>query len=586
MKNIIRNTSVWTGAAMLGLLALFSMPLSRAAAQSNEPAMSASETNVSPATASAEDTNYAAAEATPPAEWQHRDNTPHDLVEFGRSTVLPVGETAGDMVVIGGSATALGKVQQDLVAIFGNVMVGDEAGGDAVAVLGNIKLGTNAVVHGDTVAVMGNIKLGPNARVHGDVVAVGGAVERAEGAVIDGEVVGFPGFSWLGDWLEQCAFKLRPLAPQLGWLWVVHGVMLLIYLLIAVAFARPVRACADEITRRPVTTALAGLLTKILLPFVLLILLATGVGVFVIPFLLIVVMCAGMIGTVALLQYFGQQIGQQFNLSLMQKPLVAFLAGWVILTLLYLVPVLGFIVYALVGLWSLGAAVMALFSGRRREMPERPPTPSPGSGPPPTYGSPAAMAAVATAPATGASSVDPGVAPTGIVPSPGMPGTPSPGAAPMQTAAVAATGAPAALPELLSCPKASFWERMGAAFLDIVVVGFITGIAHGPLGFLLAFLSGPPIFFIVALAYFAGMWAWKGTTVGGIVLKLHVVRTDGRPLTFVAALVRGLAAALSVVVLFLGFLWIAWDRDKQGWHDKIAGTVVVRLPRSIPLVCV
>ena len=127
---------------------------------------------------------------------------------------------------------------------------------------------------------------------------------------------------------------------------------------------------------------------------------------------------------------------------------------------------------------------------------------------------------------------------------------------------------------------------MGAAFLDIVVVGFITGIAHGPLGFLLAFLSGPPIFFIVALAYFAGMWAWKGTTVGGIVLKLHVVRTDGRPLTFVAALVRGLAAALSVVVLFLGFLWIAWDRDKQGWHDKIVGTVVVRLPRSIPLVCV
>ena len=127
---------------------------------------------------------------------------------------------------------------------------------------------------------------------------------------------------------------------------------------------------------------------------------------------------------------------------------------------------------------------------------------------------------------------------------------------------------------------------MGAAFLDMVVVGFIAGIAHGPLGFLLAFLSGPPTFLIVALAYFAGMWAWKGTTVGGIVLKLHVVRADGQPLTFVAALVRGLAAAFSVVVLFLGFLWIAWDRDKQGWHDKIAGTIVVRLPRSIPLVCV
>ena len=44
-------------------------------------------------------------------------------------------------------------------------------------------------------------------------------------------------------------------------------------------------------------------------------------------------------------------------------------------------------------------------------------------------------------------------------------------------------------------------------------------------------------------------------------------------------------AALSAVVFFLGFLWIAWDDEKQGWHDRIAGTAVVRLPRGTPLVC-
>lgn len=126
---------------------------------------------------------------------------------------------------------------------------------------------------------------------------------------------------------------------------------------------------------------------------------------------------------------------------------------------------------------------------------------------------------------------------------------------------------------------------MGAAFLDIVVVGVITGIAHGLFRLLPAFVNFPPIFLYIALAYFAGMWAWKGTTVGGIVFKLHVVRQDGRPLTFPAALVRGLAAGLSVMVFLLGFLWIVWDDNKQGWHDKIAGTIVVRLPRSIPLVC-
>jgi uncharacterized RDD family membrane protein YckC len=133
--------------------------------------------------------------------------------------------------------------------------------------------------------------------------------------------------------------------------------------------------------------------------------------------------------------------------------------------------------------------------------------------------------------------------------------------------------APAVAYDVSSFPKAGLWERLCAAFLDIILIGILSGIAH--VG---------PVCLIVALAYFAGMWAWKGTTIGGIVLKLKVVRTDGRPLTFVVAIVRGLAAAFSTVILFLGFLWIAWDKDKQGWHDKIAGTEVIRLPHSAPLV--
>jgi len=132
----------------------------------------------------------------------------------------------------------------------------------------------------------------------------------------------------------------------------------------------------------------------------------------------------------------------------------------------------------------------------------------------------------------------------------------------------------ASLPDAWAFPKASFWERIGAAFLDVVLVSILGGVVgHAPVGFL------------VALAYFSGMWAWKGTTIGGIVLGLKVARMDGQPLTFTVALVRALAAAFSFVVLFLGFFWIIWDKDRQGWHDKIAGTVVVRLPRGTPLVC-
>jgi uncharacterized RDD family membrane protein YckC len=115
---------------------------------------------------------------------------------------------------------------------------------------------------------------------------------------------------------------------------------------------------------------------------------------------------------------------------------------------------------------------------------------------------------------------------------------------------------------------------MGAGFLDIVLVSILS-----------AFVGGMPLGLLVALAYFAGMWAWKGTTIGGIVVGLKVVRMDGQPLDFTVSFVRSLAAMFSAVVLFLGFLWIAWDKEKQGWHDKIAGTTVIKLPRSTPLVC-
>jgi uncharacterized RDD family membrane protein YckC len=131
--------------------------------------------------------------------------------------------------------------------------------------------------------------------------------------------------------------------------------------------------------------------------------------------------------------------------------------------------------------------------------------------------------------------------------------------------------APPVVPDILIYPKASFWERLGAAFLDVILVSILCALLH-------------PIAPLVALAYFAGLWAWKGTTIGGIVVGLKVVRVDGKPLSIPVALIRSLAAAFSVFVLFLGFLWIAWDSEKQGWHDKIAGTVVLRLPRGVPLL--
>jgi uncharacterized RDD family membrane protein YckC len=474
-----------------------------------------------------------------------------DIVVFGQNVDVKAGDSAGDVVVFLGTATIRGEAR-DTVAILGNVVVEGGKSKDTVAVLGHVTVGTNSSVDGDVVAVMGNVNAGDGSKIRGDMVAIGGTVDKSEEATVGGDVFGLPGFRFVGEYLEHCVLKLRPLAPGLPWLWGVVGAIFVFYLLVAVIFPRPVNACAAEIATRPATAFLIGLMTKFLvLPLVILILVVTGIGIVLIPFLSAAVLLAGILGMIALLQYFGQQLGRQTGLTMLQKPVFGFIFGWVIVTALYLIPVVGFVVMGVTGVWAIGAAAMAMFGGARRELPDRlasrePATPA-GTGTPPL-----------DAGATGAARMS-------FIAS----GIQDGGTAPMTSAPL-----PDVAVEALALPRASFWERMAAAFLDVILVAILNSVVRGGV-----------LGLLVALAYFVGMWAWRGTTIGGIVLNLKVVRYDARPISFAVALVRALAAAFSVVVLFLGFLWIAFNQERQAWHDKIAGTIVVRQPRGTPLVC-
>ncbi len=89
---------------------------------------------------------------------------------------------------------------------------------------------------------------------------------------------------------------------------------------------------------------------------------------------------------------------------------------------------------------------------------------------------------------------------------------------------------------------------------------------------------------VLLAGYGAVMWRFRGTTIGGIVFGIKVVRLDDRPVDWLTAIVRALASFLSLFAAGLGFLWIIWDPERQAWHDKIAGTVVVRMPRGVSLV--
>ena len=135
--------------------------------------------------------------------------------------------------------------------------------------------------------------------------------------------------------------------------------------------------------------------------------------------------------------------------------------------------------------------------------------------------------------------------------------------------------------------KGGFWRRAAAYALDAVVlavVGFIVGVLIGIGGLaikmrredidLVAQLVGD----VIGLAYF--LWFWSahghGQTPGMRALRLRVIRTDGTYMSVGRAFLRNIGFGISAIVLGIGLLWVAFDPNKQGWHDKIADTFVVR----------
>ena len=125
--------------------------------------------------------------------------------------------------------------------------------------------------------------------------------------------------------------------------------------------------------------------------------------------------------------------------------------------------------------------------------------------------------------------------------------------------------------------RAGFWIRTAALVLDLILVGIVTS--------LLPFAHHNGHLHLLLLAvYGAVMWRYKATTIGGVICHLRVVRMDGRAIDWPTAGARALGCFLSLAVAGLGFLWVVFDPERQSWHDKIAGTVVVRVPRGTPLV--
>lgn len=132
-----------------------------------------------------------------------------------------------------------------------------------------------------------------------------------------------------------------------------------------------------------------------------------------------------------------------------------------------------------------------------------------------------------------------------------------------------------------SVKYAGFWLRVVASLIDSVLLVILSLIVMAPALLNPQNLSWVGIFNIVASAFTIVwvllFWHWRGATPGKMVFGLVIVDANSlqKP-SFAQLLLRYVGYIASTVLLMLGYIWVGIDARKQGWHDKIANTVVVK----------
>ncbi len=556
---------------------------------------------------------------------------------LGSTFVGPAGEVGGAAVAVLGKLDIQGKVAQEAVSVLGGVTLNGPVGGEVVSVLGNIDLGPKAVVDGDLVIVGGRLTKHPDAVVRGNEVKV-----PFPGHFGDVEWI----VTWFNQCLMRA--RPLAFGANLGWAWMIAFGFLGFYALLALIFPKGIDRCVATFEERPGYSILASVLTTFLAPVAIVLLLVTVVGIVVVPFAGAGLFAAGLFGKAVMLAWIGRRLTGLAGPGALRHPVFAVLVGGLVVMLLYTVwgsfllyKLLGWLGVG-VALYTLllamkrekPAAAPAAPGGEAGPAAPAPVVPhvAPDPVPAPLVAAPiAAVPAVASgfaasaavtpdpvvvapptvvpdapiappvvppAPAAAEIPAPPPVSSSGFVgagftPPPPPPLAPAP--APTPAAASAASVPPpvapvpppiAALPAAVAAtlPRASFWIRMGALLIDAILVGMVTGMASGMLPRFLQFGDGPSPFLVALALYGAVLWKLRGTTIGGIICGLRVVRIDGREFDWPTVVVRALSCFLSLMVGGLGFIWIAIDSDRQGWHDKIAGTTVVRVPKGTSLM--
>jgi uncharacterized RDD family membrane protein YckC len=413
------------------------------------------------------------------------------------------------------------ETADQVVVICGAAKIDGRINGDLISILGHVQLGSSAQLERSLIAVGGQVDIAPEATVRDDLFVVGGELKKALGFSPGRrqQLIGLPGFRGL-SWLTDWVRHglLRGLLLPLREAWLWTAALIL--------FAFNLLLCL--LFPRPLqvcTDAVCQRPVSALALGLLAVLLLGPVG------LLLVLSCIGVVAFPFL--FCALFLALAFGLIAVYRAVGHTLGRWLRLGILdQPIPALCLgtaVFYAGYCVPVLGFAIggLGLLLG---------------------FGG--ALWAL-----SGAVQREDSPRLVGVTPPP--------------LASDTLSGAPL---DLASLPRAGFGARLAALLIDLVILLILVCIPSP--------LAAAPVF--SWLVYCAAFWAWRGATVGGMILGLRGVRPDGQPLGLGIAIVRALASLLSLVVLGLGFLWAAWDREGQTWHDKIAGTIVVRLPRPVP----
>ena len=468
-----------------------------------------------------EDAAGTIAEAIPAEdkEWINRG----EVVIVGGDNVLGPNEKAKAMVTVAGSSQVDGYVDGDMVTVLGNSTV-------------------NGSVDGDYVVVMGSATIGPDAWLDGDTVVIGGKLDIHPDARVDGEKVNIPffppgmidHFHQVPTFIRECVFLGRPISPNVPFTFYVAGVFLVFYILLAALFPKPMERCRIALEEKPFQSFLAGILVHAAHPAFVILMAIIVIGLVLVPFVDLALLAFSIFGKAVVFVYIGRQVARAIRVSALENTILSILIGGIIVYALYMIPFFGLFLWLVLSTLGLGAVCIAIGNVISERKADRLATMPPAS----------------TVAEGGEGAVPP---PVPQVVGPVQPGTSLNQVDPATAAIFARVG---------------FWWRLLATLIDLILVAVIVNLLN----------IGVPI--IPLFAYFILFWGWKGSTLGGMALGIRIQKLSGEPLDWSTAIIRSLSTIVSFLPFFIGFFWAGWDPENQSWHDKIAGTVVVRIPKG------